>query len=78
MKYLTIKGERLSQIGIGGADLGANPTSEIAAIRYGLTHGINVVDTAESYYDSERVIGAALREIDRHQFFESGQGNTFF
>ena len=36
MKYLNIKGEHLTQIGIGGADLGYNRKNEIAAIRYGI------------------------------------------
>lgn len=69
MKFLTIKGEQLSQIGIGGADLGYNPESEIAAICEGLNNGINVVDTAESYGASEQVIGEALKEVDRDKIF---------
>lgn len=59
MKYLNIKGEHLTQIGIGGADLGYNRKNDIAAIRYGIDHGI-VVDTAESYGESEEIIGEAL------------------
>lgn len=69
MKYLNIKGEHLTQIGIGGADLGYNRKNEIAAIRYGLNHGINVVDTAESYGESEEIIGEALQEINRDKVF---------
>lgn len=69
MKFLTIKGERLSQIGIGGADLGYQPEKEIEAIRYGLNNGINVVDTAESYGKSEEIIGKALKEVPREKVF---------
>lgn len=69
MKYLTIDGERLSQIGIGGADLGRRPIDEVQAIHYGLEHGINVVDTAESYPGSEALIKWALTDIDRQKVF---------
>ena len=69
MKYLTIKGEKLSQIGLGGADLGHQPEDEAAAIHYGLTHGINVIDTAESYPGSEKIIGWAMQGLDRSQTF---------
>lgn len=69
MKYLTIHGEHLSQIGIGGADLGFRPQEEVAAIRYGIDHGINVIDTAESYGQSESVIGQALSTLPREKVF---------
>lgn len=69
MKYLTIKGEKLTQIGIGGADLGYHADDEAAAIQYGVNHGINVIDTAESYHGSEQVIGKALRGLKRDQVF---------
>lgn len=69
LKYLTIHGERLSQIGLGAADLGYRPEEEAAAIRYGINHGINVIDTAESYGGSEAVIGQALTTLPRDQVF---------
>ena len=69
MKYINMKGERLSQIGIGGADLGRRPFKEAEAIHYGLEHGINVVDTAESYPGSERIINWAMTDIDRAKVF---------
>lgn len=69
MKYLTIKGERLSQIGLGGADLGYQPSKEIDALRYGINHGINVIDTAEGYGNSESVIGRAMQGLDRDKIF---------
>ncbi|MCX2186223.1 aldo/keto reductase [Limosilactobacillus pontis] len=64
-----MNGERLSQIGIGGADLGRRPFKEAEAIHYGLEHGINVVDTAESYPDSEELIKWGMTDIDRQQVF---------
>lgn len=69
MKYVTMNGERLSQIGIGGADLGRRPFKEAEAIHYGLEHGINVVDTAESYPGSEELIKWGMTDIDRQQVF---------
>lgn len=69
MKYLTIHGEKLTQIGLGGADLGYRPEEEITAIQYGINHGINVIDTAESYGGSESVIGRALKGLDRDKIF---------
>lgn len=44
---------------------------EIAAIRYGLDNGLNIIDTAEMYGDgkSEKLIGEAIRDYDRDQLF---------
>lgn len=69
MHYLNMNGERLSEIGIGSAALSGDITAEQNAIRYGLSHGINVIDTAESYGNSEEVIGGALKDIARDQYF---------
>lgn len=69
MKYLTIKNERLTQIGLGGADLGNDPQAEVAAIQYGVNNGIKVIDTAESYPGSEEIVGRAIASLDRHQIF---------
>lgn len=69
MKYLQIKNEKLSAIGIGSAALSRNIAGEQQAIQFGLANGINVIDTAESYGNSEEVIGKALRGIPRNQYF---------
>lgn len=69
MHYINIKNERLSEIGIGSAALSGNVKAEQDAIRYGLSNGINVIDTAESYGNSEDVIGGALQGIPRDQYF---------
>lgn len=74
MRYLNWQGERLSMIGAGTWHLGENPAkqaTEIAALRYAIQHGINVIDTAEMYGNgqSERLIGQALKGFDRSQIF---------
>lgn len=71
MKYTTIKGEKLSRIGLGTAELGLsfNEAQEIAALRTGIDHGINIIDTAEMYSGSEEVVGKAIKGLDRDQIF---------
>lgn len=69
MHYINIQGVKLSEIGIGSAALTGNPHQEREAIRYALGQGINVIDTAESYGDSEDIIGGALQGIDRDSYF---------
>ncbi|WP_407658130.1 aldo/keto reductase [Limosilactobacillus caecicola] len=69
MQFINIQNERLSTIGIGSAALSGDRHAEQEAIRYGLSNGINVIDTAESYGDSEAIIGGALKGIPRDQYF---------
>lgn len=69
MKYINIKGEKLSAIGIGTAALSSDVKSKQAAIQYGLSHGINLIDTAEMYRGSEEIIGQALEGIPRDSYF---------
>lgn len=69
MQYIQIKGEKLSAIGIGSAALSRDLKGEQQAIQFGLANGINVIDTAESYGNSEAVIGDALSGIPRDQYF---------
>lgn len=64
----------LTGLGMGTWHLGENPQrrkEEIAALRYGLTHGIKVIDTAEMYGDgqSEKLIGQAIKGYDRSRLF---------
>ena len=64
--------EKLSGLGIGTWGIGEDPKKkkdEIAAIRYGLDNGLNIIDTAEMYGDgkSEKLIGEAIRDYDRDQ-----------
>lgn len=66
--------EKLSGLGIGTWGIGEDPKrkkDEIAAIRYGLDHGLNIIDTAEMYGDgkSEELIGEAIKNYDRNKLF---------
>ena len=61
-------GIRLSQIGLGGYELGADPAdvpAARAAIEAGIESGVNWLDTAEAYSDTanETVIGRAMRGL---------------
>lgn len=64
----------LTGLGIGTWNIGEDPNKrddEIAAIRYGLDHGLKIIDTAEMYGDgkSEKLIGSAIQNYDRSQIF---------
>lgn len=74
MKYMTVKEEKLSQLGLGTWNMGENTSrreEEIAAIRYGLSAGVNVIDTAEMYGEgrAESLVGEAIKDLDRSQLF---------
>lgn len=74
MKYMTVKGEKLSQLGLGTWNMGENASrrdAEIAAIRCGLASGVNVIDTAEMYGEgrAESLVGEAIKDLDRSQLF---------
>lgn len=74
MKYMTVKGEKLSQLGLGTWNMGENASrreEEIAAIRCGLASGVNVIDTAEMYGEgrAESLVGEAIKDLDRSQLF---------
>lgn len=66
--------EKLTGLGIGTWGIGEDPKNkkdEIAAIRYGLDNGLNIIDTAEMYGDgkSEELIGEAIKDYDRDKLF---------
>ena len=44
---------------------------ELAALRYGIEHGLTLIDTAEMYADggSEKLVGEAIRGFDRSKLF---------
>lgn len=74
MKYMTVKGEKLSQLGLGTWNMGEKAEkrdAEIEAIRCGLASGVNVIDTAEMYGEgrAESLVGEAIRDLDRSQLF---------
>lgn len=59
-------GIQVSEIGLGGlfvSTYGSERTEGIRAVRRGLELGINYVDTAPSYSDSEEVMGQALEGV---------------
>lgn len=66
MKSLNIDGQTLPAIGMGSWRLGQGrypAAEESAALNYGLSHGLTVIDTAEMYGDgeSEILIGRTLK-----------------
>lgn len=66
--------KQLTGLGLGTWGLGENPgkkNNEIAALRYGLDHGIKIIDTAEMYGEgqSEELVGQAIKGYDRDDLF---------
>ena len=64
----------LSGLGMGTWGIGEDASKkkdELAALRYGLNHGIKVIDTAEMYGEgrSEKLVGEAIRDYDRSKIF---------
>jgi aryl-alcohol dehydrogenase-like predicted oxidoreductase len=59
-------GIKVSEIGLGGLFLsrwGTNFEDCRRAVHYAIDHGVNYLDTAPAYADSEEVVGRILREI---------------
>lgn len=71
MKSITFNHQNTSAIGIGTWHIGDGSAqrteSEMAAMRYGLDHGINLIDTAEMYGEgrSETLVGKVLKDYQR-------------
>jgi Predicted oxidoreductases (related to aryl-alcohol dehydrogenases) len=71
LKYITFNHQNTSSIGIGTWHVGEGNNkqidSEMDAIRYGLDHGINVIDTAEMYGEglSEKLVGNVISDYQR-------------
>lgn len=74
MKSITFNHQNTSAIGIGTWHIGEGNNkkteSEMQAIRYGLDHGINVIDTAEMYGEgkSETLVGNVIKDYNRQSF----------
>lgn len=74
MKEITFNHRKSSVIGMGTWRIGEGDLlksqREMEIIRYGLNHGVNVIDTAEMYGDgkSEALIGKAIKGFDRDKF----------
>ncbi|MBU0754695.1 MAG: aldo/keto reductase, partial [Planctomycetes bacterium] len=56
---------------VSDVSMGANRNRDPAVVRYACDLGINYIDTAERYQngESERIIGEALKHIDRKKLF---------
>lgn len=71
MEYITFNHQNTSAIGIGTWHLGegnqAQTETEMQTIRYGLDHGINLIDTAEMYGEglSETLVGNVMKDYPR-------------
>lgn len=65
---------QLPALGMGTWHMGdqaAKRDAEIKALRYGLDHGLRVIDTAEMYGSgrSESLVGTAIQPYSRQDFF---------
>jgi aryl-alcohol dehydrogenase-like predicted oxidoreductase len=59
-------GLTVSELALGGlftSQYGGTPEQSKAAIRKAIDLGVNYIDTAPAYFDSEKVIGAALQGV---------------
>lgn len=79
MQYVDFKGERFSQLMLGTVQLGLNygvandqgqPSSAAARnlLSSSLRYGVNVLDTARTYGNSEEVIGGFMKDSQRKAF----------
>lgn len=52
--------EKVPAIGIGTWKLGINPEEEVKSIKYGISKGMRLIDTAEMYH-TENIVAQAIR-----------------
>lgn len=58
----------VSRIALGGIPIMRVPEAEaVAIVREALALGINFIDTANAYADSESKIGVAIRDVPREE-----------
>src|SRR5947207_13472939 len=80
MRYRTLgrTGLQVSELGLGGlfgSRVGGKGRSEAAAaVRRALDLGVNYIDTAPSYADSEEVLGIALEGVTQPYFLATKLG----
>jgi len=60
-KELGRTGEKIPVLGIGTWKMGLNPKQEIGALRFGISHGIRFIDTAE-IYGTEHIVAEAIKD----------------
>ena len=75
-------GLEVTVLGFGGAEIGferADPDSVAQLLNSALDAGLNVIDTAECYVDSEEMIGRAVshRRSEYHLFTKCGHAAGF-
>lgn len=75
-------GLQVTPLGFGGGEIGyeyASPDTVQELLTLALDAGLNVVDTAECYADSEEMIGNAVgnRRKDFYLFTKCGHGKTY-
>ena len=73
---------KVSVLGFGGSEIGYQGVSAKTVTKLldsALDAGLNVIDTAECYVNSEELIGKAVggRRADFHLFTKCGHGNDF-
>lgn len=67
MRLLASTGLKVSRLGLGGlftSRYGGSLDQSVSTIRHAVERGINYIDTAPAYFDSETVIGHALKNVD--------------
>lgn len=75
MQQIKIGQEHVPALGMGTWHMGegsaAKTQAEVASLRYGLDHGLTVIDTAEMYGEgaAERVVGQAMQDYERSQIY---------
>ncbi|MBW8351162.1 aldo/keto reductase [Bacillus sp. IITD106] len=74
LKKVKIAGREIFPIGLGTSNVGDKADKfdqEVEAIRAGLDHGVQVIDTAEMYGDgnAERFVGYAIEPFERENLF---------
>lgn len=70
-------GLQVSEVGLGGlfvSKVGGDRTAATAAVHRALELGVNLVDTAPGYYDSEEVLGEALAGVSEPYFLSTKLG----
>lgn len=79
MRYRVLgrTGLRVSELGLGGlfvSRIGGDRAQAAAAVRRALDLGVNWIDTAPSYADSEEVLGGALRGVTQPYYLSTKLG----
>ncbi|WP_078431531.1 aldo/keto reductase [Metabacillus halosaccharovorans] len=74
MNKVKISGRKVFPIGLGTYNMGDKADTfeqEVEAIRVGLDHGVQVIDTAEMYGDgnAERLVAHAIKPYNREELF---------